>query len=645
MISITKLLQCVTQTSDLVEFKQSLMNELNISKYNESLLFSQILLLIYKQLSPNSIDNIKTKMIEINERNKNNGTCKCATSSNLKIDHFGRLSSDCIDYFATILTKKESIFFGYLNRDLYIESQKRSYLLKRQNRESLLITENYFDSKNVKYKIGNFSYGFPTHLVIFEGFNIHIGDDLAKQLGSQSLPVLQSTWFRSLFTRLDEFHCNHAKFLPFIPINIFFNKNKNNQSNNQKPINLFRINLQQTNSHFIQQNMQKFIDKYQQYFEQECKSNNQIIRNIDNLIVESRSGSISRPIQTQIQSTFFQGLRHNYRKLWIFHGVTLIIDTLTQFYDIFHSRLMFLCLGSQTQIKFNNLKQMRADFNENRIDCNIKQMRFEIVGNFSYKYDNKKLTHLIHKLDHFKLRQSCMTLAISIQELSFRIGNASHFGEREFFKKKFCTKLLNKLFMSKYTPNMSRICFDIVNDTSDLINTRRCFNYLISNGQRIAYIKSVGKLESITFEWRFEEQMRDNINTRTSNTQEWSFAADTIFSGNRDGTDDDSDSDEDNDDTDDSDDSDDDDYDSSDDENEYGDAADEDDIIETNDINDDDDDDWIYHVYSVESDTVVMKKFILTESRMIALFDQILDWFDTIRKQNKRFPRTVTLML
>ena len=42
-----------------------------------------------------------------------------------------QLPSDIIDYFGTFLTKTQSIEVGYLNKHLFIETQKQSYLLKR----------------------------------------------------------------------------------------------------------------------------------------------------------------------------------------------------------------------------------------------------------------------------------------------------------------------------------------------------------------------------------------------------------------------------------------------------------------------------------------------------------------------------------
>ena len=66
--------------------------------------------------------------------------------SNYK-DDFSNLHSDIIDHFGTFLTKKESIQFGYLNRQLYIETQKNSFLLKRQNDPTMSI---YFSTINIK---------------------------------------------------------------------------------------------------------------------------------------------------------------------------------------------------------------------------------------------------------------------------------------------------------------------------------------------------------------------------------------------------------------------------------------------------------------------------------------------------------------
>ena len=46
-------------------------------------------------------------------------------------DSVSNLNGYIIDLIGSFLTKKESILFGYLNKQLYTETQKLSYLLQR----------------------------------------------------------------------------------------------------------------------------------------------------------------------------------------------------------------------------------------------------------------------------------------------------------------------------------------------------------------------------------------------------------------------------------------------------------------------------------------------------------------------------------
>ena len=46
-------------------------------------------------------------------------------------DSFSKPGNDIMDYIGTFLTRKESIVLGHSNKQLFIETQKDSYVLKR----------------------------------------------------------------------------------------------------------------------------------------------------------------------------------------------------------------------------------------------------------------------------------------------------------------------------------------------------------------------------------------------------------------------------------------------------------------------------------------------------------------------------------
>ena len=80
-----------------------------------------------------------------------------------KKDIFSRLHSNIIDHLNGFLTKPESIIFGYLNKQTYIESQKKSFLLARIKTDRLAIS-------NFKHFCNNgvpFAYSLPTQLYLW----------------------------------------------------------------------------------------------------------------------------------------------------------------------------------------------------------------------------------------------------------------------------------------------------------------------------------------------------------------------------------------------------------------------------------------------------------------------------------------------
>ena len=752
IISVGKMLKSITDKKDLVEFKQCLMNELNIEEYNESMLFSKILLLIYKQVTPISIDNIKTKMTGIHEKIKSrnlncsktisginlSSSSQCNTTddidSMIKINYFSLLSSDCIDYLSTFLSKKESILFGYLNCNLYIETQKRSYLLKRKTKEMLIIDESKFDSKSVKHKINNFAFSVPTELVLFgqnngnldwslnnckekkktqnvtknentnknknknknqnndndenqtkngnrKENNVNIGyddDNENEQLFAQdSLKIVKSWWFESLFTRLDRLECHDSKYLPFIPINLLFNKNKNNQNKNKHPISLLYIKLKGLNKLVIEQNVQCFISNYQSYFQDSCQSNNDIIRNVEMVRIGSQvdgdlwsivnayginieenndddSNDDDDDVNYKIEvGRILSGLNKNYISLWIACCGILNIVTLEQLFTIFHSNLRYLCLGNELDIKFNNLRQIKNAYNnglngnnnntnnDGNVCCKLDEIRFEIASTTDkHDKDTKRFMIGIKNLDYFKLRSNVESITIAYKFLSWRFGRRFYL-ESQFFAKNYSKRVLDKLLLSKYTPNLHHIIFELDNDNRDLHQTSKCFNYLIENRKRLMNNcndhdnkKNRKHIESISFVWKFDERLELTFSTTTrislvTNRNEIPF-----------------------------------------DELNYGDWSSDSDCSDNdmdkdknknknNKESDDDDDDGSdgtvgaggtgrrvpFAEFPIDWKGVVVQQCQLTPNDMSGLFTQVLDWFSRIIQAKKHFPRRVTLNL
>ena len=99
----------------------------------------------------------------------------------------------------TFSNKKQSIEFGYLNQQLYIETQKHSYLLKRCKDDNYnLVLNDQKTSRLLQSQSNSFNYSFPTDLTL-EWYNKHQVSKFSNfDLFFRQLKVLQCYSFTSL---------------------------------------------------------------------------------------------------------------------------------------------------------------------------------------------------------------------------------------------------------------------------------------------------------------------------------------------------------------------------------------------------------------------------------------------------------------
>ena len=255
IISTTRLLPHFSPTN-VDAMKSCLFDQLEIK--TESQFLCIVLNSLYKTLSVESLSIIRSKALQIAEnqlmehdsrttsavttrRSNSNAKAKSIDSqqhkSNMTVykyiqkqHHSGlcRLHSDIIDYFGTFLTKKQSIEFGYLNKQLFIETQKQSYLLKRCKDE--MFKFNF--TKWSKISIGKndaFNYTFPRSLA------------LAFQSNHSNM-VSKMAFFANFFRRLSILHCSFSS-LYFVPLKYIFIKHRNYYPNSESCDNMdvFRL--------------------------------------------------------------------------------------------------------------------------------------------------------------------------------------------------------------------------------------------------------------------------------------------------------------------------------------------------------------------------------------------------------------------
>ena len=255
IICTTRLLPHFSPTNTNA-IKLCLFDQLGIK--TESQFLCIVLNSLYKSLSPESLSIIRTKAVEIAENQSigpqnqrlvndtedtsaiSNGRATQQQQGNMTVykyiqqqctDSLSKLHSDIIDYFGTFLNKKESIEFGYLNKHLFIETQKQSYLLKRRKDPTLIINENKLD-KLFFSKSDGFNYTFPRYLELA----VSAHDDKMTKM----------PFFDNMFRRLSLLKCYNLATLSYVPLIYVFMRNRNYYPNNKSSNFIEQLNVSGT---------------------------------------------------------------------------------------------------------------------------------------------------------------------------------------------------------------------------------------------------------------------------------------------------------------------------------------------------------------------------------------------------------------
>ena len=238
IICTTRLLPYFSETN-VDTIKQCIFDQLMIQ--TESQFLCIVLNSLYKTLSRDSLSAIRTKAIEIAENQlikdttsitntitQSNANARSQQQGNMTVYKYiqkqhgtglCQLHSDIIDYFGTFLSKKQSIEFGYLNKQLYIETQKQSYLLKRCNDDVFTFDSNKY-SKMLIGKNDVFNYTFPRSLRLL--LNYH-----------HSTMFPKTSYFSNFFRRLSILNCSSFSSLYGVPLKYVFIKHRNSYLSNE----------------------------------------------------------------------------------------------------------------------------------------------------------------------------------------------------------------------------------------------------------------------------------------------------------------------------------------------------------------------------------------------------------------------------
>ena len=190
---------------------------------NESEFLCKVLTSMCSSLSNESTQKIKNKAVEIADSQLMNTTNHDVVSITINKyveqqgckDRLSQLHGDIIDYFASFLTKQESIAVGYLNKQLYLESQKQSYLLKRCKDKVLTLDSDRL-SKALWPTSNSFNYHFLPRLRLY----LHT-DETSEYVINK---LNEKNLFEKFFMRVNSLTCSTLESLHYVPIEYVFNK-------------------------------------------------------------------------------------------------------------------------------------------------------------------------------------------------------------------------------------------------------------------------------------------------------------------------------------------------------------------------------------------------------------------------------------
>ena len=229
-VLITTRLLPYFNNDNVAAMKSCIFGELKCA--NEKEFLCKVLTLINASLSNKSTTIIKNKAMEIADSQPLSLLTKAKSASTvLKLiedrynDPLSNLNGYIIDLVGLFLTKQESILFGYLNKQLYIETQKLSYLLQRckdtyQNRLSShpFVLDLSRASALLWSGSSAYNYNFPLHLSLTNTYC-----RFGSRIRYPWKQILKKKFFSNFFLRVNYLECHILDLIPHIPISVLFN--------------------------------------------------------------------------------------------------------------------------------------------------------------------------------------------------------------------------------------------------------------------------------------------------------------------------------------------------------------------------------------------------------------------------------------
>ena len=382
IIATTTLLPHLT-SSNINKLKQCIFEQLGCE--NEVDFICKSLNTLYKTMSVESTSIIKNKAIEIGDSQVlNNSNTSSITICNYiqqqYNDRLSKLHSDIIDYFGAFLSKKESIEFGYLNKQLYIETQKESYLLQRCKDEFYL--NDIKLSRLMGINSNAFGYYFPSKLVL----------EIREH---QRECVSNFVDFNNFFRRLKGLHCCNLFSLLCVPIATVFKCNNNLFADQESKDKIEELTIQ---AGLYDNKPGKNVKKFESFTSKfnEYKKNHNEMRQIDLLTLKPNERFM------KYNKHILMACACICKRIYIIHA-TVVINTFHEISSIFNPNVEALYLGEDAEMIFD------VDENINVEDCKdfciLKTLGCGFWGSSATLGRNRYSYNTITELDRFSMRR------------------------------------------------------------------------------------------------------------------------------------------------------------------------------------------------------------------------------------------------
>ena len=353
---------------------------------------------LYPSLSVESTSIIKNTAIEIGDSQiisnvNNNGNTNRITLCNYiqqqYNDRLSKLHSDIIDYFGAFLSKKESIEFGYLNKQLYIETQKESYLLKRSKGETFYLNDDIIE--RIMSTNGNiFNYSFPSNLTL----------EISER---QRQCISNIVCFDNCFGRLNRLHCFNLFSLSCVPIATVFDCNNNLFSDQESKDKLKEFLIEDA---WCDREMKKNVEKLESFVSKfnEYKNNHDKMRQIDMLTLnfEHMNSSIDSSHYENSIKQILIACSCICSRIYM-REISLVIKTLNELENIFNENVEELMLHHSARIVFDLDENINDEDDE--VFGMLDILRCVLRGNSATEEKNKFLYDMITWFDRFSMRK------------------------------------------------------------------------------------------------------------------------------------------------------------------------------------------------------------------------------------------------